>query len=151
MVASKIVGLPREHNPVLRHAVERGLAPTRLQDVELVGIAPERLPIPGYRLPTTFSSGRGLTSANWWQKLLFPLYRDGLTVRPRIVEQECVACGVCVKACPVHAIAISARRSGHRAAHIDNSACIRCYCCHEMCPQDAIELHKGTLYRLLGT
>lgn len=151
VVASAIVGLPRESNPVLLHATERGLSPTRLQDVELIGIDLERLPIPGYRLPATFSSGRGLTSANWWQRLLLPLYRDALTVQPRIVEKRCVACGVCVRACPAHAITISTNRHGRRAAHIDDSECIRCYCCHEMCPQEAVGLHKGALYRLLGT
>ena len=149
VVASEIIGLPRENNPVLIAAEKRGLYPTRLEEIELVGTSTADLRIPDYRLPTTFIGKEGLANLSWWQQMLKPLFRDGLTVRPRVVREKCIACGACRDACPVHAITI--KSNSKRYAHIDDRNCIRCYCCHEMCPQDAIELRQGLLYRLVNS
>ena len=148
VVASEIIGLPRENNPVLITAEKRGLSPTRLEQVELVGADATNLRIPGYRLPATFSSNEGLENLIWWQQALKPLFKDGLTIKPRVVKDKCIACGACRDACPMHIITI--KQDGKKYAHIDDSGCIRCYCCHEMCPQDAIELHKGLLSRIVN-
>jgi uncharacterized protein (DUF362 family)/NAD-dependent dihydropyrimidine dehydrogenase PreA subunit len=149
VVASEIIGLPREHNPVLVAAEKRGLSPTRLGQVELVGADAADLRIPGFRLPATFAVEEGLANLPWWQRALKPLFRDGLTIKPRVLKDKCVACGACRDACPMHVITI--KQDGKKYAHIDDSACIRCYCCHEMCPQDAIELHRSLLYRIINT
>jgi Pyruvate/2-oxoacid:ferredoxin oxidoreductase delta subunit len=34
-------------------------------------------------------------------------------------------------------------------AVMDADICIRCYCCHELCPENAIDLCRGRLGRLL--
>ena len=148
VIASEIIGLPRENNPVLIAAEKRGLSPTRLEQVEIVGANVTDLRIPGYRLPATFASEEGLANLIWWQQALKPLFKDGLTIKPRVVKGKCIACGACRDACPMHIITI--KENGRRYAHIDHSGCIRCYCCHEMCPQDAIELHKGLLGRIVN-
>jgi uncharacterized protein (DUF362 family)/NAD-dependent dihydropyrimidine dehydrogenase PreA subunit len=149
VVASEIIGLPRDNNPVLIAAEKRGLYPTRLEEIELVGASAADLRIPDYKLPTTFIGKEGLANLTWWQQMLKPLFRDGLTVRPRVVREHCIACGACRDACPMHAITI--KGNSKRYAHIDGKNCIRCYCCHEMCPQDAIELRQGPLYRLVNS
>jgi uncharacterized protein (DUF362 family)/NAD-dependent dihydropyrimidine dehydrogenase PreA subunit len=149
VVASEIIGLPRENNPVLIAAEKRGLYPTRLEEIELVGANAADLRIHDYKLPTTFFGREGLANLAWWQQMLKPLFRDGLTIRPRVVREHCIACGACRDACPVHAITI--KSNSKRYAHIDDRNCIRCYCCHEMCPQDAIELRQGLLYRLVNS
>lgn len=148
VVASEIIGLPRENNPVLIAAEKRDLSPTQLEQVELIGVDATDLRIPGYKLPTTFASGEGLANLIWWQEMLKPLFRDSLTVKPRVLKDKCIACGACRDACPMHVITI--KQNGKKYAHIDDSGCIRCYCCHEMCPQDAIELHQGLLYRIMN-
>jgi uncharacterized protein (DUF362 family)/Pyruvate/2-oxoacid:ferredoxin oxidoreductase delta subunit len=148
VVASEIVGLPVANNPVLVEAKRRGLHPTRLEDVDLVGIDAAELRIPGYALPTTLAGGEGLASLSWWQRAVAPLFRDGLTVRPRVIEEKCIACGACRDICPQHTIAIVG--NGRRSARIDDADCIRCYCCHETCPQDAIELRQSLLYRIIN-
>ncbi|MBN1811660.1 MAG: DUF362 domain-containing protein [Anaerolineae bacterium] len=147
VVASEIIGLPRENNPVLIAAEKRALSPTRLEQVKLVGADATGLRIPGYRLPATFASEEGLVNLLWWQQALKPLFRDSLTIKPRVLKDKCIACGACRDACPMHVITI--RQDGKKYAHIDDSGCIRCYCCHEMCPQDAIELRQGLLYRIV--
>jgi uncharacterized protein (DUF362 family)/Pyruvate/2-oxoacid:ferredoxin oxidoreductase delta subunit len=148
VVASEIIGLPREHSPVLVAAERRGLSPTRLEQVELVGADAAGLRIPGYRLPATFAVEEGLANLPRWQQALKPLFRNGLTIKPRVLKDKCIACGACRDACPMHVITI--KQDGKKYAHIDDSACIRCYCCHEMCPQDAIELHRSLLYRIIN-
>ncbi|MFL7794645.1 MAG: DUF362 domain-containing protein [Anaerolineae bacterium] len=148
VVASEIIGLPRENNPVLIAAEKRGLAPTRMEQIELIGANATGLRIPGYKLPATFSSEEGLANLIWWQQALKPLFRDSLTIKPRVLKDKCIACGACRDACPMHVITI--RQDDKKYAHIDDSGCIRCYCCHEMCPQDAIELHKGLMGRIIN-
>jgi ferredoxin len=133
---------------VLIAAEKRGLFPARMEQVEIIGADITDLRIPGYKLPATFASEEGLANLIWWQQALKPFFRDGLTIKPRVVKDKCIACGACRDACPMHVITI--KQDGKKYAHIDDSGCIRCYCCHEMCPQDAIELHKGLLGRIVN-
>ena len=149
VVASEIIGLPVENNPVLLEAKKRGLSPTCIEDVNLIGIDAADLRIPDFDLPTTLAAGRGLASLSWWQKAVSPLFRPGMTVKPRIIKDKCIACGACRDICPMQVITITS--NGRRYAQIDDRGCIRCYCCHETCPQDAIELHRGLLYRIINT
>jgi uncharacterized protein (DUF362 family)/NAD-dependent dihydropyrimidine dehydrogenase PreA subunit len=148
LVASEIIGLPRERNQVLLEANRRGLSPTRMEEINLVGLDVSDLAIRGFALPVTFLGGGGFGAVPWWQRMLVPLFRDGLSVRPQVIPEKCVACGACRDACPVQVISIG--RDGHSFAEIDQQNCIRCYCCHEMCPEDAIELQSSGLYRLLS-
>ena len=148
VVAEEIIGLPRVHNPILCEAEQRGLTPTRLDQVTVVGVDPKSLRIPKFKLPTTRIGGTGLSSGNWLQKRLEPLFKNGLSRRPVVDNNRCIACGACVKGCPMAAITLVG--SGKkRCAAIDDSSCIRCYCCHEMCPEAAVRLKGGFLYGFL--
>jgi Fe-S-cluster-containing hydrogenase component 2 len=53
-----------------------------------------------------------------------------------ISEEDCVACGCCVKVCPKEAISI---RRGINAI-IDRNKCIGCGKCVKECPASIIEL-----------
>jgi ferredoxin len=141
IVASEIMGLEREHNPILLEAEKRGIVPNRLEEVELIGCDKHELRIPGFQLPPTVMAGAGAVLL----KILGPLLKNGLTVRPYILKDKCVACGVCRDACPVHVISIEDKH-----ANINYKNCIRCYCCHEMCQYEAIDLQGGLLYQLFN-
>jgi uncharacterized Fe-S center protein len=80
----------------------------------------------------------------WYQRLLEPLFKDAFTVRPRVIWHRCIACGTCIKGCPMEAIRFVDER-----ASIEDDNCIRCYCCHEICPEEAIGLHSSWLYQLI--
>jgi uncharacterized protein (DUF362 family)/Pyruvate/2-oxoacid:ferredoxin oxidoreductase delta subunit len=147
VVASEIIGLRRENNPILLEAENRGLTPNRLEEVQVIGVDIGDLRIPDYKLPSTISGGTGFGMLAWWQKLLAPFFKHGMSVAPRIISGKCIACGVCRDACPVKAITIV--KNARKHAHIDDKHCIRCYCCHEMCPEDAIELRQSFLYRMI--
>ena len=53
---------------------------------------------------------------------------------PRIITDECIACGTCEGQCPVNAIKMG-------AAHYEISAdeCIDCAACESACPVSAIK------------
>jgi len=141
VVAGEIMGLPKDKNPVLVEAEKRGLSPVDLDQLELIGADPTDLRIPDFKLPSTVP---GLSDRICGA--LYPIFRNGFSVFPRIIEPKCVSCGSCRDACPKHVITVV----GKTPAQIDTKNCIRCYCCHEMCPHNAIELHASRLYRLFN-
>jgi uncharacterized protein (DUF362 family)/NAD-dependent dihydropyrimidine dehydrogenase PreA subunit len=142
VVAGEIIGLKRAQNPVLTEAENRGLYPTRLDEVELIGADISEVRILDYKLPATVTEGSGLGRFQW----LSPLLKSGTTLKPRVITENCKACGSCRDSCPVQAITID----DDKYAHIDDDKCIRCYCCNEMCSESAVELHQSFLYRLVN-
>lgn len=139
IVASEIIGLDRQDNPLLLEAERQGIRPHRLEQVQVVGANLNEVCLPDFKLPPTVLGKAGSSALS----VVGPLLKPILTVQPQIVAAKCVGCGMCRDACPVHAITLE------RVARIHHRQCIRCYCCHEMCPQDAIELKQSRLYRLL--
>jgi uncharacterized protein (DUF362 family)/ferredoxin len=147
VIAGEIIGLPREKNPFLLEAERMGLFPHHINQVELVGADISQLRIPDFKFPPTIYEGTGLGGhLKWWQRLLEPVFKDALTLKPRIKKVLCQACGACYGACPAGAIKLQ-RRGKKPFAEIDDNKCIRCYCCHEMCQEKAVYLHKSLLHR----
>jgi uncharacterized protein (DUF362 family)/NAD-dependent dihydropyrimidine dehydrogenase PreA subunit len=146
IVACEIIGLRPEHNPLLKAAVKRGIAPAGLDEIEVAGEEISKVRISDYRLPvTTETLGGHLT---WWQKPLEPFFKDWLSQAPEVIGKKCIGCGICRDSCPMSAIAIIEKK--RKTAYIDDKQCIRCYCCHELCPEGAVSLRQSFIHRLLG-
>lgn len=146
VVASEMMGLAFDKNPVLLEAKNRGMTPTSLDAIELVGASIDELRVQDFKMPDTFVSGLGFGAMpDWVVKLASALFKNGASMKPVVRQNDCVACGICKKACPKDAITILPQKY----AHIDPDLCIRCYCCHEMCPEEAIDLRRHWMYRLI--
>lgn len=124
----------------------------------LVGVAPARLaylthlyadagaavtvggdglpsPLPPFALPGTYRLDR-------LPAPLLKLASRLVTLQPDFTAR-CRACGVCVKACPAHAL----RLDGQRVV-IERKKCFSCFCCQELCPHQAIDFRRSLLGRV---
>ncbi|MDZ7741812.1 MAG: RnfABCDGE type electron transport complex subunit B [Bacteroidota bacterium] len=88
------------------------------------------------------------------------MYMDEKTGLPVVIEENCVACGACVKACPRDIIEL--RNVGKKSRRIFVScineekggvakkncsvACIGCQKCFKVCPFDAITMNNNLAY-----
>lgn len=142
-VAAEIIGFPRAENGLLFAAERRGMGPTRIEDIEIVGGVLDRLRIPDYRLPGHIK--RDMTGG--MPGAVAQLARRAMTRTPRVIPEKCVGCGICRDSCPAGAISMM---EGTGKARVDAGSCIRCYCCHELCPMSAVELKAGAGLRFLG-
>lgn len=146
-VAGEIMGLDRKNNPVLIAAEQRGLYPTYIGDVEIIGANLSEIKVADYQLPVNIFEGTGIGPLPFIQNMLKFLFKDAFSAKPFINKKICIACRACCEACPVKAISV---KKQPETAFIDKEKCIRCYCCHEMCPEDAVELKYGLLYKIIN-
>ena len=82
------------------------------------------------------------------------MYMDPLTQLPVIIDEKCVSCGACVKACPRNLIELRKRNKKDRKIYVScmnkdkggparkacKVACIGCGKCVKICPYDAITM-----------
>lgn len=61
--------------------------------------------------------------------------------RARVSQGECVACGCCVKVCPMGALEIN--HGLHAQIHEDK--CVGCGKCAKECPASVIEIREATV------
>ncbi len=146
VIAGEIMGLNRDDNPVLLAAEEMGQLPNRLDEVRLIGADIDELRILDYKFPATVFSGSGFGNLSLAHRLMQPLFKDGMSVKPKVIRHKCTVCGACKEACPMDCIKLIP----DEYAEIDDKHCIRCYCCHEMCAFEAIELKRSLLNRLVN-
>ncbi len=76
-------------------------------------------------------------------KLLKYIY-SRIKIKPYIIEEKCQQCLICVKHCPVAAITFSKKKF-----IFDYDKCIECFCCNELCNNNAIELKKNLLAKII--
>ncbi|MBS4536597.1 DUF362 domain-containing protein [Clostridium sp. D2Q-14] len=58
--------------------------------------------------------------------------------KPRVTEEKCISCGICIKNCPVNAIEMK------KKAFINHDICIGCGECTTVCPKRAIDVQWET-------
>jgi uncharacterized protein (DUF362 family)/NAD-dependent dihydropyrimidine dehydrogenase PreA subunit len=137
MVMAVIAGTSPERIPTTRIAMERGLGPSTLSEIEVIGDAE---PVADFRLPSLrLASGITGIAAG----IVYPLMRRW----PILDRRTCIKCRRCADNCPASAIAMSP------FPVIDRRKCITCYCCAELCPVKAMSvpsLFRGVLQNLTG-
>lgn len=137
-VAARLMSFRPDDVPTLRRARERGLLPDDY-GVRTVGDDPGPLIVPDFRHPPAVMAGMS-------RRLGGPLMRlmRVYALRPVVIEERCIGCGLCAKSCPRGTI-----RMARGKARVKHRHCIRCFCCHEMCPRQAISLQRSLAGRAL--
>lgn len=62
--------------------------------------------------------------------------------RPYSINDKCLKCGLCAKACPASAITLDVYPL------FNYKKCIYCFCCHENCPEAAIGLKENFIFKV---
>lgn len=133
MVCSKLIGLEPMEVLTNRYASERGLGPSSLDEVEVVGASIHEVSRP-LKLPSTFVRGLFLVA----NSLLYSHERG----KPVVERSKCARCLECVRSCPSGAITLAGYPT------INSSTCIKCYVCYEHCNYGAIKIKKGLMQAL---
>jgi len=140
VAAVALVGHDPLAMPTIAQAVRRGWTTGRVADLDIVGDDLAALQVSGFQIPP---GGQGNTLPR------MPGFLHGwaarrMVARP-VVSERCIGCGVCIANCPAQTIA----KADDRAC-IDSAGCIYCYCCHELCPEQAIDLRRPLMSRVLN-
>lgn len=132
--AAGLLGFDREEIPVLVAAQKRGL----LGEVQILGEAAERCRVENFvRASDSDGDFAGAKLPGW---LARPV-SNWLALKPKILPEVCVGCGICAGVCPAHVIEMKGK------AKIHKKACIRCFCCMEFCPKKAVVPYRPWLFR----
>ncbi len=145
LVCAKIIGLPASQVPTLEAAVERGLVPARVEEVNIAGDLDRWI-------QKDFALVENRNSLEF--RNMFPgklgqwtggAIRRMLGSVPKLEKTQCIGCEKCRQICPAKAITMHDNRP-----RIDRSRCIRCFCCQEFCPKGAMRVHRPLIARLLN-
>lgn len=132
-VAVELMGLNKSKIEQINLARQRGLTKP-LNGIKIIGPSLESI-------KSNYTPFRDavLSSASYLKVLSFVLPKNLLIKLKKkpYVQENCIACGICAKACPPSAIKID------KIAEINYSKCIKCYCCQELCPEKAIIIGKS--------
>lgn len=136
-VACQMVGIEPLLVPTTRLAHEQGVGTGDLTQIEVLGERLETMRVADFRVP---SGPEALFRATGLLRFL----QGRLVARPVLKAKQCKGCWVCVEHCPAGALSKNGRQPV-----FDYGKCIRCYCCQELCPNDAVELQKPLVARML--
>ena len=143
LAVCRLMGLDAMQVPYLAAAHAAGLCAAACDPAGLSGDADAAAPVPGYKLPASYSSLDFSSKVPRPIRWIVPGFEKLVAPRPVIRKNKCVGCGKCAEICPGHTITVE-----NGKAHIAPEHCIRCFCCHEMCPAKAIDVRRFGLFRL---
>lgn len=139
-IFSRLVHLDPKLVPTNYHGEKMGFGTWKEEEIQLFtpdGEITIKEAVEKYGNPS-FNVDRKKTRENFWTKMARAL--KIFQKKPYIEEDKCVACGVCVKSCPVDGKALTFKNGKGKPPVYDYRKCIRCFCCQEMCPKKAIKV-----------
>ncbi len=134
MVASELIGFDPMQVPTNKASLERGFG---TRHPELLGTPLEEVKV-SFKKPIG-----GITTLI--PPFLRKTLRRYLTVKPFINTSKCTLCKACVLNCSANAI-----EEMEDTLRINDEKCIQCYCCRELCPNDAVEIKKTMLVKIVN-
>ncbi len=139
-IMAVVAGMDPMKLPILSLARKLGLYKSDFGEIELLGEKIEEVKLDKFLLPQSSFRNKML---KFLPKFLVNTLAGSYRVYPAITK-KCLQCGICVKSCPVNAIAY---RDGR--LQIDYKKCILCLCCLELCPHGAVVMKKSLLARVI--
>ncbi|MBQ4561204.1 MAG: DUF362 domain-containing protein [Clostridia bacterium] len=142
LVCARVLGIEPQRLPILSDAIERGLCPQSLSELDIYGDV-EKFHIPDYNniahKKSIVFNGKG-----FFRGLIFRIIQWAVRSRPSLKKDECVGCRVCENICPAKAIKMVKGK-----AKINRNACISCFCCQEFCPKGAMKVKRPFVAKIL--
>lgn len=140
-LASHIIGLNPLSVPTIKTACERGLDSGRIEDIQIKGEKLSGINIRPFLLPNTVGvNSLGTFIPDSIKDYLVKKFR----ATPNIIHKKCKKCKKCVNVCPAQVMKVKDGK-----VTIQRDTCICCYCCHELCPENAIQIKKSWIRKLL--
>jgi len=141
ILACKIMGINPEKVMTIMQAYKRNIiSSTSIDDLNI--ISSDEIEKFNFKLPSDRTTVLPKIVPDW----LVKGFNNLMISKPIIKQDYCTGCKVCELSCPPHVIKVN-----NKVATIqDYNKCIKCYCCQELCPNNAIELKKPFLRKLLG-
>jgi uncharacterized protein (DUF362 family)/Pyruvate/2-oxoacid:ferredoxin oxidoreductase delta subunit len=134
----RVLGLEPRAVPYLPVLRRRGVGEHDDRRIQVIGPEPESLLADSVALPSTL---RTRLIPSWLGRLFAPL----LWCRPTFSD-SCIYCGLCVRTCPVDALA---QEKGEKPV-LDAKLCIECCCCHEVCPAKAVDMQLSPMFQRMA-
>ncbi len=135
-IAAKWAGIPPLSVNTNRIALEKELGEAVINNIAIRGDSIQSHEI---ELPSSHAFSH-------LPNFVYGILQKLIWTRPRADESRCTRCGICIKNCPVDAMAPD--DSG--VPVIDDDICIKCFCCSEVCPDDAIYQETSRLVKWLS-
>ncbi len=145
LICAKMIDIPRDEVPTLEAALERGLIPAGVDELNVLGdITP--FIIPDFQKLETKNRMLFQDKFKGSLGLLFsPFMKRNFSPRPTLHKAQCIGCRKCANICPAKAIHM---RNNKPVIH--RKACIHCFCCQEFCPKGALKVARPPLAKLLN-
>lgn len=138
-VLALIMGIEPLSVLTTKEAAARGLG---VGDIKYISITGETLkgaiPPRPFVLPSTWLGSNV-------PRLIVQFAQKLIKYYPCSVQENCIKCAACIKACPSKAISMKDDR-----LVFDYSECISCFCCQEVCPSAAIKIKKSLFAKMIG-
>jgi uncharacterized protein (DUF362 family)/Pyruvate/2-oxoacid:ferredoxin oxidoreductase delta subunit len=141
VAAAMFMGLLPGNVPLLKAAMERGLAPREAAKLRLMGDSLESARSGVWKVPTSRVGVMEYLADRMPPRMLRRV--GSLLIRRPVPDRtRCTACGECVHNCPQQCMRIRNDR-----LTINYGKCISCFCCAETCPNKAIRVKEPILSR----
>lgn len=143
LVGAHILGFEPSEVPTLSAAMRRGLIPSDVGAVNVVGSFAPFVLRDFERVVDRRSIEFSGSSKNPFKRFGGKILKHILRTKPKVKSKMCVGCGICAGICPARTIVIK-----NKKARIKRKECIRCFCCQEFCPKSAIKVERTLIARL---
>ena len=135
LVASKLINLDPNLVPTIVESKKRNLITDFKTNINI-----DKFIVKDYELITEVGEIEFKNKFGIFSKIINPIVKKMLKVKPKVTKSECIGCKKCYNICPAKAITMV-----NGKPKINRKICIRCFCCQEFCPVGAMKTKRNPL------